>query len=311
MRISTCAELTGTTVRTIRYYHQIGLVPVPERVAGVRDYELEHVARVIRIRWLVEAGVPLEAVAGILADDDAAGGAESGGAKSGGPTGSGTATRGDGVGGTGRTGDAAGALLTEAGERTLRDLRAAAASVEQRMAQLRSQQERIGELIALAESGRGLRALPPGVERFYHVMVDRIGDERAAQMLRRELRLAEVLAMRGFVPERFDVLMSRMSEDDVAMFSDFYIGFAALSSLEPEVARREMDRLVAMVLEWSYANRTLVREYITALPRWAQQPDAMKRLIRLTTPFALDRRQAEVMHRLMPMFEEMLQPDPT
>jgi DNA-binding transcriptional MerR regulator len=60
------AELTGTTVRTIRYYHQIGLLPVPANRTGRRDYDLTHVARVTRIRWLALAGVPLERVRGML-----------------------------------------------------------------------------------------------------------------------------------------------------------------------------------------------------------------------------------------------------
>lgn len=66
MRISDCAELTGTTVRTVRYYHQIGLLPVPAQRAGRRDYELEHIARILRIRWLVDAGMSLDTVATTL-----------------------------------------------------------------------------------------------------------------------------------------------------------------------------------------------------------------------------------------------------
>lgn len=70
MRISDCAELTGTTVRTIRYYHQIGLLPVPDG-PGRRDYELSHVARILRIRWLADAGLPLDAIASVLASGEA------------------------------------------------------------------------------------------------------------------------------------------------------------------------------------------------------------------------------------------------
>lgn len=66
MRISDCAALTGTTVRTIRYYHQFGLLPVPAQRAGRRSYELAHIARILRIRWLVEAGMSLDAVAAML-----------------------------------------------------------------------------------------------------------------------------------------------------------------------------------------------------------------------------------------------------
>ena len=45
MRVAKIAELTGTTVRTVRYYHSLGLLPVPAERGGWRDYELAHVAR--------------------------------------------------------------------------------------------------------------------------------------------------------------------------------------------------------------------------------------------------------------------------
>ena len=74
MRVAKIAELTGTTVRTVRYYHSLGLLPVPAERGGWRDYELAHVARLSRIRWLVRAGVSLEAVGRILDESDGAGG---------------------------------------------------------------------------------------------------------------------------------------------------------------------------------------------------------------------------------------------
>ncbi|WP_415854361.1 MerR family transcriptional regulator [Sinomonas sp. G460-2] len=60
MRISQLAELTGTTPRTVRYYHQIGLLPVPPSPHGYRDYGFEHVARMLHVRWVAEGGVPLD-----------------------------------------------------------------------------------------------------------------------------------------------------------------------------------------------------------------------------------------------------------
>ena len=66
MRVADLAELTGTTVRAVRHYHALGLLPVPEVRGGWRDYDLSHVARVSRIRWLAAAGIPLSSVAAIL-----------------------------------------------------------------------------------------------------------------------------------------------------------------------------------------------------------------------------------------------------
>jgi DNA-binding transcriptional MerR regulator len=58
------------TVRTVRYYHQLGLLPEPERFAnGYRAYGARHLARLLRIRQLSLLGVPLEDVPSILARD--------------------------------------------------------------------------------------------------------------------------------------------------------------------------------------------------------------------------------------------------
>ena len=70
MRVKELADLTGTTVRTIRYYHQIGLLPVPERAGGARDYGMAHLARLVRVRWLVGSGVPLASVRSMIGQSD-------------------------------------------------------------------------------------------------------------------------------------------------------------------------------------------------------------------------------------------------
>ena len=73
MRVAEIAELTGTTVRTVRYYHSLGLLPVPGERGGWRDYDLGHVARLSRIRWLVQAGVSLETIRRVLDEPEATG----------------------------------------------------------------------------------------------------------------------------------------------------------------------------------------------------------------------------------------------
>ena len=67
MRVAQLAELTDTTVRTIRHYHAIGLLPVPRERHGWRDYDLSHVARLSRIRWLIGAGLTLQTITELLA----------------------------------------------------------------------------------------------------------------------------------------------------------------------------------------------------------------------------------------------------
>lgn len=73
MRSKEVAELAGVSVRTLRHYHQIGVLPEPERSTnGYRDYELSHVALLLRIRRLAALGISLEATPSYL-DVDAGG----------------------------------------------------------------------------------------------------------------------------------------------------------------------------------------------------------------------------------------------
>lgn len=57
-------------IRAVRHYHQIGLLPEPARDAsGYRTYDAAAVLRLIKIRTLAEAGVPLARVQELLDDD--------------------------------------------------------------------------------------------------------------------------------------------------------------------------------------------------------------------------------------------------
>ena len=70
--ISQLAAYAGVTVRAVRHYHQIGLLSEPERDhSGYRTYDAAAVVRLIRVRTLAEAGVPLARVRDLLdADPD-------------------------------------------------------------------------------------------------------------------------------------------------------------------------------------------------------------------------------------------------
>jgi DNA-binding transcriptional MerR regulator len=72
LTIGQLAAYAGTTTRAVRHYHQIGLLPEPERDrSGYRSYTAPDVVRLIRIRTLAEAGVPLARVEELLdADED-------------------------------------------------------------------------------------------------------------------------------------------------------------------------------------------------------------------------------------------------
>jgi DNA-binding transcriptional MerR regulator len=65
--ISQLAAYAGVTVRAVRHYHQVGLLPEPARDrSGYRTYGAVDVVRLVRIRTLAEAGVPLARVESLL-----------------------------------------------------------------------------------------------------------------------------------------------------------------------------------------------------------------------------------------------------
>jgi DNA-binding transcriptional MerR regulator len=70
LTISQLAAYAGVTVRAVRHYHQIGLLPEPDRDrSGYRTYTAAAVVRLIRIRTLADAGVPLSRVQELLDAD--------------------------------------------------------------------------------------------------------------------------------------------------------------------------------------------------------------------------------------------------
>ncbi|WP_459547454.1 MerR family transcriptional regulator [Nocardia sp. X0981] len=70
MKISEVAAAAGTTPRAVRHYHRLGLLPEPSRRQnGYRAYGIAELARLMRIRWLAEHGLPLGSVAAVLAEE--------------------------------------------------------------------------------------------------------------------------------------------------------------------------------------------------------------------------------------------------
>jgi DNA-binding transcriptional MerR regulator len=67
LTIKQLADYVGVTVRAVRHYHAVGLLPEPERDAsGYRRYGAQAVADLARIRTLADAGVPLSRVQTLL-----------------------------------------------------------------------------------------------------------------------------------------------------------------------------------------------------------------------------------------------------
>jgi DNA-binding transcriptional MerR regulator len=67
LTISQLAATAGVTVRTVRHYHHVGLLPEPGRDAsGYRRYSAQAAVDLIRIRTLADAGVPLARIDALL-----------------------------------------------------------------------------------------------------------------------------------------------------------------------------------------------------------------------------------------------------
>ena len=71
LTISQLAAYAGVTVRTVRWYHQRGLLPEPVRDAsGYRRYDGQAVIDLVRIATLAGAGVPLGRIGELLQADE-------------------------------------------------------------------------------------------------------------------------------------------------------------------------------------------------------------------------------------------------
>ncbi|MGC2941303.1 MULTISPECIES: MerR family transcriptional regulator [unclassified Brevibacterium] len=77
MRISELAELAGVTVRTVRYYHQVGVLAEPPRQSnGYRDYRADHLVTLLRIGQLTDSGLSLAQAGAMAADCDSSSSAD-------------------------------------------------------------------------------------------------------------------------------------------------------------------------------------------------------------------------------------------
>lgn len=67
LQIGEVARLVGVSTKTIRYYHEINLLPEPERTdSGYRLYTAQHLLRLQRIRRLRALGLSLERIREVL-----------------------------------------------------------------------------------------------------------------------------------------------------------------------------------------------------------------------------------------------------
>lgn len=205
MRVKELADLTDTTVRTIRYYHQIGLLSVPDQGGGVRDYGMAHLARLLRIRWLVDSGLPLAAVGSMLeeqADDP----------------------------------DELAATRT--------DLAIALAGVDERLEQLRGQRDQLIRLLRTTADGGPVSPMPRPVHRMYERMLDRVDDDSVAAMIRAERQVVEFACYSTELPPMVLDLAERLTEEQLDLIVPLFVEFRDLNREMSSLPAADLDRRV-------------------------------------------------------------------
>ena len=229
MQVKDLATLAGTTVRTVRYYHQLGLLGVPEQGQGWRSYGFAHLTRLMRIRWLVESGVPLSEVPHMLAPPANA--------------------------------DERAVVVD--------DLDGVLAAIDERIDTLKEQRHRVATLLERVHSQGRLSPLPPAVVRLYAALAQRPLSPALAESMRRERDLLELACYHAPLPDDVVALVEGLGEDQLDAICGIWQECQALAAhvsrrLTPigrdritDLARQAVE--VAEGVDRDIATRLLVR----------------------------------------------------
>ena len=236
MRVTQIADLAGTTPRAVRHYHRLGLLEVPPTVRGRREYGVEHLARLLRIRWLADGGLSLRQVAEILASAPASDDP---------PVSPAEARR----------------------RRVLHDLRAARGTIEAQRRSLDEQAQRVDELIARVEAGQALAPVPVALTRFYDAIEARVRAlEEDPEILRTERQILQVLGSLGMVPDSAVPFVEALDEKEIELCAQQVIGFSRLPRLHGEEARQAAHALAERTVELSLRHKDLALAVLDDLP---------------------------------------------
>ena len=272
MRVAEIAELTGTTVRTVRYYHSLGLLPVPGERGGWRDYDLSHVARLSRIRWLVQAGVSLETIARVLDEPET------------------TVVE--------QVKDAPAAESPSVAGNVVEDLAGALAAVEDHLAEVTRQRDMLTDLLERARTGSTVSPMSPRMAAFFDRLEQAAADEATRCAVRKERDLTDLACYRGQMPPEAEFLFVDPDPDydaeslalysqDPADLSEAQIEQRAqvmvsrmearlpperLAALAGSVGTESVRGLFGLIGAIGYPDarltRALEREFLAAIARW-------------------------------------------
>ena len=272
MRVAEIAELTGTTVRTVRYYHSLGLLPVPGERGGWRDYDLSHVARLSRIRWLVQAGVSLETIARVLDEPET------------------TVVE--------QVKDAPAAESPSVAGNVVEDLAEALAAVEDHLAEVTRQRDMLAGLLERARTGSTVSPMSPRMAAFFDRLEQAAADEATRCAVRKERDLTDLACYRGQMPPEAEFLFvdpdpdydaeslalysqepTELSEAQIEQRAQVMVSrmearlpperrAALASSVDSDAVRGLFSLIGATGYPDARLTRALEREFLTAIDRW-------------------------------------------
>jgi DNA-binding transcriptional MerR regulator len=224
MRIGDLAQTAGITPRTIRHYHRLGLLEEPRRLSnGYRAYELPDLIRLLRIRWLAAAGIPLGSIATIMESARA-------------------------EGDTDDLGD---------------DLTVLIDGIDAELDRLGGQRRRLQEMLDAHRAGRPVSPLPADLAVAFAELISAEGDPRTRREFERERDAWELLAVSGMGPSALFDAATRVLSDpgSRAAMIGLYRRFGALVGADPAAAREEIDSLaeeLAAVIAHEYVGTGLI-----------------------------------------------------
>ena len=247
MRIGEVAQIVGISARSIRHYHRLGVMPEPERTSGgYRDYDLADLARIARIAFLSDSGVPLREVGAILESERSAGGG--GGAGESGGSGAGE-SGGSGAGESGGSADTAhrGPAPTDPAA----DLAAIRDGIDRKIAQLTRQRERLDVIARRAAAGLPPGLLPEPVATALNTCrADAAHDPELTALIDREHDLLDLVALGADFPDVLTATYVAIGSDAERRrdYLDMLAGFQRIEGHRPADVEPEIARLVDLLL---------------------------------------------------------------
>ena len=228
MRIGEVAQIVGISARSIRHYHRVGVLAEPERTTGgYREYDVADLARIARIAFLSSSGVPLREVGALLEAEAGRDGSSGGGDPA--------------------MHDPATAPTANPAD----DLAAIRDGIDEQIAQLTRQRDRLDVIAQRATAGLPPGLLPEPVARALETCrAEADGDPKLTALLDRERDLLDLVGLSGAFPDALTASYVAIGADAGRRraYLDMLAGFQRIEGRRPADVEPEITRLVDALL---------------------------------------------------------------